>query len=133
MTRVGELRKGLKDRLGTVNGLTPYATMPANPTGPSAAVSRGRRVPLSFDGDSLYRFRVWVVVGDQDTARSQSHIDEFLSDEGPRSIEAAIELDPSLGGVAQYAVVVSVEEDVPVETGTESRLRGAAIEVEVYA
>jgi len=134
VTRLGDLRKGLKDRLATISGLQPYATMPANPQTPSAAViPRSVTVPLSWDQDATYRFAIWVYVNSQDFTRAQSSIDEYLSVDGPKSIEAAIEADPSLGGIAQSAHVTGWSDYAQIVEIGDAKVLGCRIDVECMA
>jgi hypothetical protein len=133
MTRLGDLRKGLKDRLATIPSLKPYATMPANPQVPSAAVIPRSKTPLSLDDDNTYRFAIWVYVNSTDLNRAQTAIDEYLSDDGANSIEAAIEGDQSLGGVAYSAVVTGWSEYAQLVDIGDAKLLGARLDVEVMA
>lgn len=106
MASVGTLRAALRDRLATIASLATYATMPSSPKAPAAAV-----IPLNqserdtFSGGHRYRFAIWVYTSPGDLERAQAQIDEYLSDSGPKSIEAAIDGDPSLGGLAVNARV----------------------------
>lgn len=133
MTRLGDLRKGLKDRLGTIDGLRPYATMPASPQTPSAAVIPRSRTIISFDGMGTYFFSVWVYVNPQDLNRAQAQIDEYLSSDGPNSIEVAIETDPTLGGVADSTKVTGWSDYARLIDVAGGQMLGAEIQVEVMA
>lgn len=86
MTRLGDLRTGLKAALLTIDGLRVYATMPAAPQTPAAAVIPRSREDLSFDGDCRYRFAIWIYVNPTDLTRAQTQIDEYLSSDGVRSL-----------------------------------------------
>ena len=133
MTRLGDIRKGLKDRLATINGLQPYATMPANPQTPSAAVIPRSKEGLSFDQDDTYRFAIWVYVNSQDLTRAQTAIDEYLSTDGPKSIEAAIEADPSLGGVAYGTHITGWADYAQIVDIGDAKVLGCRVDVEVMA
>jgi hypothetical protein len=78
VARLGDVRKGLKDRLATIAGLEPYATMPASPKTPAAAVIPRSRELLTMDGQWRYRFEVWLYVNPSDLNRAQTAIDEYL-------------------------------------------------------
>jgi hypothetical protein len=130
---MGDLRRGLKERLASIDGLQPYATMPANPQTPSAAVIPRTKTPLSFDGDATWTFAIWVYVNSQDLTRAQTAIDEYLSDEGDKSIEAALEADPSLGGVAQSAHVTGWSEYAQLVDLGGAQVLGCRLDVEVLA
>lgn len=130
---MSEIRKALKDRLETIEGLRPYATMPAAPQSPAAAVIPRSKARLSYDGDSVYQFSIWVYVNPQDLNRAQTQIDEYLSSDGPKSIEAAIDDDPSLGGVVESAQVTGWAEYAQLVTIGDGQLLGARIDCEVMA
>ena len=68
-----------------------------------------------------------------DLTRAQTSIDEYLSDEGDRSIEAAIEADPSLGGVAQSAHVTGWYEYAQLVDIGGVQVLGCRIDVEIVA
>ena len=133
MTRLGDLRKGLKDRLSTIDGLRTYATMPAAPQTPGAAVIPRSKEPLSYDGDARWRFAVWICVNPSDLTRAQAQIDEYLSDDGAKSIELAIEGDPTLGGVAQNTEVTGWAEWAQIIETSGGQVLGARIDVVVMA
>ena len=134
MTRLGDLREGLRNRLATINGLASYATVMATPQTPAAAVVPRSREDLSFDGDCRYRFAIWVYVNPTDLKRAQEQIDRYLSSSGAHSIELAIEADPTLGGVAQNTSVTGwIEYATLVEGGDGSKLLGVRLDVEVLA
>lgn len=133
MARLSEIRKGLKDRLEQIEGLRVYATMPAAPQTPAAAVIPRSKQRLSMDGDATYLFQVWVYVNPQDLNRAQTQIDEYLSDEGPRSVESIIDDDPSLGGAAESAEVTGWSEYAQLVNVGDGTLLGARIDVEVLA
>lgn len=133
MTRLSEIRKGLKDRIEQIEGLRVYATMPATPQSPAVAVIPRTKSRLSMDGDATYLFSVWVYVNPQDLNRAQTQIDEYLSGEGPRSIESIIDDDPSLGGVVESTEVIGWSEYAQMVNVGDGTLLGARIDVEVLA
>lgn len=133
MARMGDVRKGLKDRLATIQGLEPYATMPSSPQSPSAAVIPRTRELLTMDGQYRYRFEVWLYINPSDLTRAQTQIDEYLTEDGSKSIEAAIEGDQSLGGIAQYAIVTGWSQYARLVDIAGGQLLGAQIDVEVVA
>jgi hypothetical protein len=127
------VRKGLKDRLATINGLLPYATMPASPQTPSAAVIPRTRELMTVDGLYKYTFAIWLYVNPQDLTRAQTVFDEYLTEDGAKSIEAAIEGDMSLGGIAQYAIITGWSEYAQLVDVAGGQLLGGRIDVEVVA
>ena len=133
MARLGDVRKGIKDRLATISGLEVYATVPASPQSPSAAVIPRSRELMTMDGVYRYTFAIWVYVNPSDTVRAQTQIDEYLTEDGSRSIEAAIEADQSLGGIAQYCIVTGWSEYARFVDIAGGQLLGAEINVECVA
>jgi hypothetical protein len=123
----------LKDRLATITGLQPYATMPASPKSPSAAVIPRSRELLTMDGRWRYTFAVWLYINPSDLNHAQSEFDEYLTETGSKSIEAALEADQSLGGIAQYAVITGWSEYASLVDVAGGQLLGGRIDVEVVA
>lgn len=133
MPRLSVIRKALKDRISGIDGLHVYATMPASPASPAAAVIPRSRETLTFDGLARYRFAVWVYVNPSDLNRAQTMIDDYLSGEGPRSIEEAIEEDPSLGGDVDSVVVTGWSDYAQLIEIAGGTLLGARIDLEIMA
>ena len=76
---------------------------------------------------------MWVYVNPQDLNRAQTQIDEYLSDSGPNSISEAIEIDPSLGGIAESTTVVGWADYAQQVDIGDAKLLGARIDVEIMA
>lgn len=133
---VSELMTGLKDRLTTIDGLRASDYLPDNPTPPIAipALQSITFHRASAGGAAVHEFTVTVVVGSASERTAQSRLDGFLSYGGSSSIRAAIEADPTLGGVAQTCVVESAGGIAAVEIGAaNSRYLIATFDVTVYA
>lgn len=133
--KLGEIRKGLKDRLSTIDALHGhvYATMPPNPLSPAAAVIPRSRAIATFDGAATYDFAVWVYVNPSDMVRAQAQLDEYLSGDGPNSVQAAIESDVTLGGAADSTSVTGWTEYATIVDSAGGQLLGMRIDVEVFA
>jgi uncharacterized membrane protein len=119
VTSVTELKKGLAARLETIAGLRVHTTPPGAITPPAAVI---RRAQTRYDatmarGSDDHGFVVTVFVPLVSDAHAQPALDAYLAPSGTSSIKAAIEADPSLGGVAHFARVVSAEEDRTIEYG----------------
>jgi len=128
MTTLAELRKGLKDTLATIDGIQPYATMPANPQTPAIAILPRSKTLLSWDHDHIYHFLVRLYVNAQDFTRAQTRFDVYSS-----NIEEVIDANPSLGGKAYSAQVMGwVEYADLVDVGQVTMLTGV-LDVEVMA
>lgn len=133
--KVGEIRKGLKDRLSTIDALHGhvYATIPAAPQSPAAAVVPRSREIATMDGASTYEFAVWVYVNGSDTARAQAQLDEYISGDGPNSVQAALDVDVTLGGVAESTTCTGWTEYATLVDSAGGQLFGMRIDVQVFA
>lgn len=96
-----DIRNGIATALQAIPDLqaTPYVL--ANPTPPSAHVMRGQ---VLYDqamrgGTHTWTMRVQAFVALTTDIGAQTLLDQFLAPEGTYSVKAAIEADPSLGGV----------------------------------
>lgn len=112
MASIQALRTAIGTNLASVNGLrvSPTITSTVNP--PFATVYPTSN-PVEFhlasnNASSMFHFEVMVVVGRADERSAQNLLDEFCSTTGSRSILLAIELDRSLGGLAQDCVARQV-------------------------
>ena len=107
MATVSEVRNGIKARLATIDGLRANATEPASPSPPAAwPIPRTGAYNADFEGDTTLQMVVRVVVNPADLNRGQTALDAYLSPTGANSIKAAIEADPSLGGVVDSTRVI---------------------------
>lgn len=115
MATVDQVRDGLKARLDTISGLNAHARMPNTLNVPAAvATRRSTAFDSSFESDD-WTFAVTVFVRYTDEPTAQTHLDAYLAGSGASSVKAAIEGDPTLGGVVDYAAAVRVERDRIVE------------------
>jgi hypothetical protein len=134
----GAIRQGLADALDTIpTFLTVYASTPSRITPPSAIVLPGRPVAdyhASMDGTAgaLTRFPFDVLAAVQQMAESynQEKLDALIS--GTGSVPAALEADPTLGGVC-LTLQVSTATDYGLLTFADSTFVGVRYSVEVFA
>jgi hypothetical protein len=133
MVTMIDVRNGLMRRLSTIPGLLAYNSMPASPKTPGAAVIPRSRAIFSQDGLWRYQFAIWLYVNPSDLIAAQAAFDQYLTGSGPRSIEAAVEADQSLGGIAQYAIVTGWSEYAMLIDVAGGQLLGGRIDVEVVA
>lgn len=102
MTAVAtEIREAMASALLVIPGLQVSAFMLSNPTPPSAHVERG---DVLYDqamqqGVHVWPFRIKAFVALLSDIGAATLLDTFLSPTGARSVKAAIEADPTLGGV----------------------------------
>jgi hypothetical protein len=104
--------QGIKERLETISGLRCNSVEPANPSPPAAwpfVRTPAANYDQTYDGGMTWYFSIYVIVGAQSDQHAQTNLMPYLAPSGAKSIKAAIEGDPTLGGVAEFAVVRSVE------------------------
>lgn len=104
---IDQMQSAIKAALESITGLHPHATEPVTFNPPDAYP---RLVSWTFDDDfdggATYQFDVWVLVTlSKDISRSQTTLNPYLSATGTRSLKAALEADPTLGGVVDSARV----------------------------
>lgn len=135
MATLDQLRSGLKARLATISGLRAYATMPPKPEAPAAAVlPRSWRYHDTFDDKMRWEFEVHIYVSPgQDLNRAQTAFDAYISPTGTNSVKAAIEADPTLGGIADYVMVIGGEAYASLVDFGGAQLLGGFVRVEVLA
>lgn len=125
-----EQEQGLRKALALVlrtGGIETYATVPGVVT-PPVAVIRRREGPIAeaFDDPRVgYVFVVTLLASIADESSGQVAI-------SPHAVIAAIDADPTLGGVAEHAFVSDVEPDRIVGLGGLSYL-GTDVVVDVAA
>jgi hypothetical protein len=64
------------------------------------------RYAQTFDGETDYSLRIILLVSEGDSASGQDAMDAYLSPTGSQSVHAAIQADPTLGGVVSYCAVI---------------------------
>lgn len=104
---VSEAAAALKTALGTITGLRVVDYLPDQVNPPTALVGIDTvNYHGAFrNGDATYTYTVTVVVSRASERTAQQKLDAFLSATGATSVRAAIEADPTLGGVIQTCVV----------------------------
>ena len=106
------IREGIAARLETIPDLQVYPRPPGSIVVPAAVVRRrSTTFDVSFDGlvDTGWGVTVFVSFANTDVATEE--LDAYLSQAGGSSIKAAIDSDPTLGGVVDYARVATAEGD----------------------
>lgn len=113
MASVTALRNGIATRLEAISGLRVHARAVEAIALPAATV---RRSAIAYDstfarGSDDMTFVVTLYVSAADFDRAQRELDDYLAGSGAKSVKAVIEADQTLGGVANFARVVSAGED----------------------
>ena len=112
-----------------------YDTVPDDIYVPAAIVGMPTRVAydMSFRSPvTRFTFPSRVIVGRTTERESQDKLDDFASADGPSSLRAAIDGDPTLGAVAHSSRVVEARDFGVYEVAGVSYI-GMELEVEVIA
>lgn len=135
MANIQSIRTGLKDQLALITGLNAYDTIPDSIMVPCAIVG----MPSMVEYDYSFRagiikttipVRLYAMSVLEDQA--QQALDSYVATEGALSVRSAIDLDPSLGGVAHSTRVVSAQGYGAYDMG-EVQYLGVEFTVEVVA
>ena len=135
MASIKALRDGIKTRLAAVTGIYTHDTIPDDVYPPAAIVGFPTAVRYDFamrTAVSRYTFPVRVIAGRTTERESQDKIDDLCSPDGALSIRAAVDADPTLGGVAHSSRVVEAREFGVYEVAGVSYI-GGEFEIEVIA
>jgi len=112
MATVQEIREGIDDRLATITGLRHSPVVPGVVNPPHAFVKRRQTTfGVSMDGEDDVTFAVTVLVSWADQTTAQEALDEYLASTGAKSIKAAIDADPTLGDIVDFAHATVVEDE----------------------
>lgn len=115
MSVLADIRSGLRDNIKAYISdwqVSPYRL--ASPVPPGIMIVRGEIRPHRAMQNGLveYDMRVLAFVADASDARmTQIHLDALLDPSGPDSMQAAIESDKTLGGVADDLIVQTIPEE----------------------
>ena len=106
---VSQVATGLQTRLATITGLRTFNYQPEQENPPFAypqihSINYHRAYA---GGDVVMDWTVYVVVGRWLDRTAHASLDDYLSYSGTKSVRAAIEGDPTLGGVCSTLVVRS--------------------------
>lgn len=135
MASVTAIRQGLADAVAAIDGLRTEATVPAQINPPVAIIGAPSiEYDASFSrGADRYVFEVSLFVSSASARASQNNLDAYLESEGTNSVKVAIEADPTLGGAAHTARVVSCTPAEEVNDGAALTYLAVKFQVEVYA
>jgi hypothetical protein len=105
-----QIRSGIATQLGTIAGLQVYERPPGSIVTDAAVVRRrGTSYDVTFDGLDDTTWGITVFVSFANTDSGAESLDEYVSPTGAKSIVAALETDPSLGGVVAFCHVANAE------------------------
>lgn len=108
-----QVRAGLATRLATISGLRTFSYQPSqlNPPVGYPVITQVRYHGTMGGGMPIFDCTVYVIVGRYTDDRANADLDAYLAYSGAKSLRAALEGDPTLGGVAQ-SVLVSASTDI---------------------
>ena len=106
---VSQVADGLKARLATITGLRTFSYQPEqeNPPFGYPQINSIDYHRAYSGGDVVMNWTVFVVVGRYLDRTAHASLDDYLSYSGTKSVRAAIEADPTLGGVCSTLIVRS--------------------------
>lgn len=129
-----EIREAISAALKEIPGMQASAYVLGNSTPPFAHVLRGELVydQAMGHGTHTWTMRVRAYVALTTDIGAQKLLDEYLAVDGERSIKAAIEADPTLGGVISDLQVKSASGEQEVVRDQGGPLLGSEWTVEVW-
>lgn len=135
MTDLTAMAEAMATQLANIEGLRTQAQVRDIVAVPVAIV--GPPTNIDYDttmrnGANRYEFQVRLLVARTEERSAQVYLSEYAAPTGDRSIKAAIEADPTLGGTAMTTRVQSANGIGSYDYGDVSYL-GIEFQVEVYA
>ena len=110
MADLNAISAALATRLGTT-GLRAYSTAPGQVVPPVVVIIPGRPAILygqTMDGETTVNLLVVVLLSAANDTAGQTALNDYMSPSGAKSINGAVQADPSLGGAVEYATVQQV-------------------------
>jgi len=116
---VSQVADGLKARLATITGLRTFSYQPEqeNPPFGYPQINSIDYHRAFSGGDVVMNWTVFVVVGRYLDRTAHASLDDYLSYSGTKSVRAAIEADPTLGGVCSTLIVRSGADITSLDAG----------------
>lgn len=129
---VSDVKAALGTALGTITGLRSYSYQPDQINAPMAwpILDEINYHDAMAGGLVTQKYRIGVVVGRASERTAQKNLDAYLS--YGTGVRAAVESDPTLGGVAQASIVESATNISNLEYGDQTYLY-VEFRVTVYA
>jgi len=116
---VSQVATGLQARLATISGLRTFNYQPEQENPPFAypQINSIDYHRAYGGGDVVMNWTVYVVVGRYLDRTAHAALDDYLSYSGSKSVRAAIEGDPTLGGVCSTLIVRSGADITSLDAG----------------
>lgn len=112
MADVTAIAAGLATRIATT-GISAFGYAPASVVPPVGIVIPNRPAILygqTFDGEVQVNLLAIVIVSAANDTTGQTTLNAVIASSGPKSVNAAVQGDPSLGGTCEFAVVLQVSQ-----------------------
>jgi hypothetical protein len=106
-------RDGLASVLSQVTGIRAFGEAPGAISPPCAVVIPGRPAITygeTLDGETDLNLLAVILLSAANDTSGQENLDDYLDSHGPKSVNAAVNSDPTLRGTCSYAVVVGVNQ-----------------------
>lgn len=111
MATIRQIIDAIKTQLDTINGLKVYKRWPDTVDAPAAAIRyAGTNYDSTMDRGSDDQTYVVQILTSKASDRGQDELYAYCEGEGARSIKAAIETDPTLGGLVMHAFATETGE-----------------------
>ena len=131
MPDLSAIREGIKTRLETISGWQVSAYIQSSPTPPCAMVYADETLfDVAVDTDAIPMV-VRVIVPFATDIGAQVSLDEYRARSGDKSVKAALEAEPTLGGAIDDLRVESISADT-VYGGLGGQTLGIGCEFRVY-
>lgn len=107
------IRQGLATAITAGTGLRAFADVPGAVSPPCCVILPGRPAityGVTLGGEVNLNLMAMVLLSAASDTYSQQALDEYLSTSGDKSVNAAVEDDPTLGGTCEYAVTTGVQQ-----------------------
>jgi hypothetical protein len=116
---VSQVATGLQTRLATISGLRTFNYQPEQENPPFAypQINSIDYHRAYGGGDVVMNWTVYVIVGRYLDRTAHAQLDDYLSYSGSKSVRAAIEGDPTLGGVCSTLIVRSGADITSLDAG----------------
>jgi hypothetical protein len=107
------IRKGLATVLAAQTGIRAHADATGAISPPCAVILPGRPAisyGQTMDGEVNLNLLAIILLSAANENYGQVNLDAYLNSHGAKSINAAVNSDPTLGGTCEYAVTVAVQQ-----------------------
>lgn len=107
------IRNGLATLLKSKTGLRSYPDAPGSISPPCVVVLPGKPAITygeTLDGEVNLSLLAIVLLSAANETSGQQHLDAYLASTGTKSVNAAVNSDPTLGGTCEFCVTVGVQQ-----------------------